>query len=1801
MKYSLWILTFLATALLYSSCKNKKYELSVVSHNFDNEIIQQQNLEFGFNKDLYPDSLLQHWDSTHYIEFTPDVKGMFKWNSSSNLVFSPAEGFAPGTDYTAVITKAIQKHSKKPYTMDDKETFHFHTAPLRISQSHVSWTRSQNMSNVMTQLDLELNYDVKVNDAATHLKLSSNGQPVNFTMLNSGTGKTVSIQFMPLNEKDEETPLKIELLKGVPVLNSKYVSAADTAITESIPSRYNLDVTGITAQHTGMEGIVTVNTSQPVMEDGLKSYITISPAVTDFEVELTDAGFTINSKDFKADQTYEVTVSDKMQGAFGGRLKEDHTEQVSFGKLQPHIQFMNAKGMYLSSQGYKNLALSMVNVPKVEVTVIKVYENNLEFFLRRDKRYGYGYDEDNDDHYSGDYQYYETENLGDTIFHKDYETSKLQGQNAARILHLDFQDKIKDYNGIYVITVASKDHYWIQDSKVLAISDIGLIVKQEQDNMYVFANSIRNTNALSGVKISFVSSTNQRVYSATTDADGMAVFSNISKQAPGFHVGLITAKMNDEFSFVWMDQSKIETSRFDVGGRVPNATGLNAWIYAERNLYRPGETIHASTVVRTESWQLPGEIPVKLKLVMPNGKEFATMRKILNEQGGCETMFNIPPSAPTGTYVLEAYSGNDVLLNSYNFSIEDFMPDRLKSELKIPHEEYNPGDSVTASIQADNLFGTPAANRNYQCQLNMDKADFAPKGFDDYNFTIKNDFMFQTVFREGKTSETGHAAETFNLPTNINDAGMLKGNIMASVFDETGRPVHRYAHFTVYTQPYYVGIKNTSDYVSTKTPYHISMVATDKTGKPVNATAQIVILKKEWHTVIQQSGSSYQYVSQQEIKTITQQNINVNGASGSFAFTPVLSGEYEIRLSLPGRNGFVSQTFYAWGWGDTQYTSFDVSNEGNVDIKPDKETYQMGDNMHLLFTTPFEGKMLVTIERDHLIKHFYLNTHNKSASLDLKADEACLPNVYVTATLFRAMDGNSMPLTVAHGYKPVTIENKRNHLPVTVSMTEKSRSKTKQTITVKTTPGAYVTIAAVDEGILQVKNYKTPDPYEYFYQKVALAVNSFDIYPLLLPEIKTTRSSTGGDVKDDDQALRVNPMFVNRVKNVSFWSGELQANGSGVVKYDIDVPQFSGDIRVMAVAYKDKGFGGADQHMKVADPVIISTALPRFLSPQDEVVMPITLSNTTAKDATATITATVSGPLSVNGSTTQQVHIPANREARVVYNIAAAQAIGAGKVTVTVKALNETFTNETDISIRPAASLQKLTGSGTAPGDKTTDVNISSNFITSTATGHMVVSKSPLVQFSKVLEDLVQYPYGCVEQTTSTAFPQLYYADLVKSVTGAENKDMNPAYNVQQAILKLQSMQMSNGALSYWPDGGYESWWGSIYACHFLIEARKAGYEVNSNTIDRLLQYMKMHLQKRETEIYYYNQNLKKEIAPREVTYSLYVLALAGQPQASTMNYYKGNPTMLSLDSKYMLAAAYALSGQATQARQMLPGSFSGEKANTTFGGSFYSYIRDQALALNSLMDINPNDPQVTALARQLSEYMLHERYLSTQERSFGLLALGKIARQANKTTGTAAVFAGGKSIGTANGQNIFADLKAYLNKPVQVQVKGTGTYYYFWEAKGITADGSYKDEDSYLKVRRSYFDRSGTPINANTFRQNDLVVIRLSLSAQYNGRIDNIAITDMLPAGFEIENTRLTEMPELNWIKNETKAEYMDIRDDRINMFTSITDSVQNFYYMVRAVSPGTYRQGPVQADAMYNGVYHSYNGAGIIKVVEK
>jgi hypothetical protein len=968
----------------------------------------------------------------------------------------------------------------------------------------------------------------------------------------------------------------------------------------------------------------------------------------------------------------------------------------------------------------------------------------------------------------------------------------------------------------------------------------------------------------------------------------------------------------------------------------------------------------------------------------------------------------------------------------------------------------------------------------------------------------------------------------------------------------------------------------------------------------VTAQARVEVIKHEYRTVLTKSGSYFRYESQQEDKMMAETALGV-GNNTVFAYVPRSPGDYEVRFYIPGAPSYVSRRFYSYGsWGTNDNNAFEVSKEGNIDIEIDRKSYHTGESVKALFKTPFSGRMLVTMETDHVVSYQYVDVNNRAASIDLKLGEEHLPNVYITATLVKPHEVSDIPLTVAHGFKSLAVEDKDRKIDVQVSAQKTVRSKTKQKVIVKAAPNSYVSLAAVDNGVLQVNDFKSPDPYSHFYEKKALQVNSYDLYPLLFAEVRARMSSTGGDARDEEMKDRVNPLAAKRIKVVSYWGGLKKTNGRGEAEYVFDVPQFSGELRLMAVSFKGNRFGAGEQTMTVADPVVISTALPRFLSPGDTVNVPVTLTNTTAKSESVTAAISVEGPMKVVGTNQQKLQLGAKQESRAMFRIVADPSVNVGKITVTVNGMGEKFTDATDISVRPPSTLQRRTMAGAISGEGSQVIQVATGDLMPASVKYsLVISRSPAVQFAEQLKYLVLYPYGCTEQVISSAFPQLYYGDLADLMQlNRQQNRQNANTNILEAIRKIKLRQLYNGAVTLWDGEGEANWWTTVYATHFLLEARKAGFEVDNSLVETMIGYLNSRLKSRETIDYRYNRDQNKKIAPKEVAYSLYVLALAGRSNVPAMNYYKANTQLLALDSRYLLAAAYATAGDKRAFNTLLPGQFSGEVSVPQTGGSFYSDVRDEAIALNALMDTDPGNSQVGTMVKHVAEKLKSRMYLSTQERSFSFLALGKHARRANASHVTAEVRSGGKTIAKVDGGEWRGDETVLKGNSVEVVTKGSGQLFYFWEASGISATGAYTQEDSYLKARRQFYDRNGKPLTGLSFKQNDLIIIGISVEKSFDTPVENVVITDLLPAGFEIENPRTKEIPGMDWIRDAGSPVSLDVRDDRIHFFVDLYSPKQTYYYAVRAVSPGSFKMGPVSADAMYNGEYHSYHGAGIVRV---
>ncbi len=1767
--------------------------------NADKEVLPLQNLVFRFNHPIVADSLLNRWDSLPYIEFEPSIRGRFRWEQPNLLVFSPAAPLLPATEYKARLSSSILKGTAFN-KIEKADAIRFSTPMLNLDQTNAAWVLKQEGSTTpIPQIELYFNYKVDAAELKSQLKIMEGDKLLPFNLLTAGKDSKITLQLPDLKAVDKDLSLHLILAKGVKPEGGKTGLKEELHQRFVLPSPFVLTINGVSSEHDGTTGRVLVRTSQPVTESGLKSFISLDPAVS-FQVQVMEDGFMISSDAINSDKSYQLILKKGLKGVLGGQLKEEQRESVAFGELEPSVRFVNGTGSYLSASGAKNIEIKIVNVKRVKLIVSKIYESNL---LAANK-YGYypketggsGYDEY---YYEGEGDY----TLGDVIYEKEIDTRSLPKRGNAQLLEFNLEDRLPELKGAYHLRLRSMDDYWISDSRLISLSDIGLIVKEGTDKLTVFANSIGSATAISGVNLVAYGANNQVLGMGSTNAEGVAEIAYTRKEQPGFRPAMIIAKTASDFNYLLFGNTRVNTSRFEVGGKRLNATGLDAFVYSERGVYRPGEQVHFAAIIRDYNWNPIADLPVKGKFLFPTGKEMKSFRKTLNKEGSTDGSIDIPVAAITGTYVLELYSGNDVLLSSLPIQVEEFVPDRIKVQTTLDKTTLKPGEKVTLDLVAENFFGPPAANRNFETEIQVKQLLFSPKKYRNYQFSLTNQqSFFDKKLFEGKTGEDGSATIEYTVPALYNKIGLLQAKFFTTVFDETGRPVSRAVQADIPTQHVFFGIGyNGYDYFPLNQAVQFPLIALSTTEQVLNGqSAKIEVIKQEYRTILTRSGEYFRYESQKEEKILASTTVTISGENSSYSFVPRSPGSYEIRVSVPGSTTYVSRSFYSYGQWGGDYTSFEVNTDGNIDIETDKTNYSVGEEVKLLFKTPFSGRLLITMEQDKVLSYQYLNVEKRSATLTLPLSEAHLPNVYITATLIKPHTESDLPLTVAHGFRGITVSDKRRSLPVEIIAETSSRSKKTQQVKVKAVAGAMVTLAAVDNGVLQVTDFKTPDPYKHFYADRALTVNAFDLYPLLFPELKATRSSTGGDGElRMDQ--RVNPMPNKRVKILSYWSGLASTNSSGEAGFSVEIPAFSGEVRLMAVAHAGNRFGSAEKNMKVADPVVLSTAMPRFMSPGDSIDIPLTIANTTAQPLSGTATIHVSGAVQNGGLAEQQVSIPANSETRVVFKAAAKEAIGTARVKMEVKAGGSLYAEEVDITVRPASTLQKRSGSGSVATNGSVNLTIGDpDFMPSSVRKKLVISRSPLLELGNLLDKLVNYPYGCTEQSISAAFPQLYYGSLSEQLQRGDAAGKTAAANVLEAIRKIKMRQQYTGAIALWDNDRSEHWWTSIYAAHFLVEAKKAGFDVEPSLLETLLSFINQRLGVKNTITYYYNKDQQKKIAPKEVAYSLYVLALSGKANIASMNYYKSRPELLSLDSKYMLAAAYALAGDKNRFAEMLPSGFSGENSIPETGGSFYSPLRDEAIALNVLLEVQPQHPQVAGMAKNLVQKFRAQSWFSTQEASFGFLALGKLAASQAKTKATATIQSGGKTIGALKDESVTFETAALNVASIQIKAEN-GPVYYWWEAEGISVSGRYKEEDQYLKVRRQFYDRNGKQLQGRRFSQNDLIIVQLVLEKAYSGVIENVVITDLLPAGFEIENPRTKDIPGMDWIRDAAVATAMDVRDDRLHLFVDARNNKQVYYYAVRAVSPGIYQQGPVSADAMYNNDYHSYHGAGKIVITSR
>jgi len=1767
------------------------------------EVNELQSFTIEFNNDLAPADLLDKWTTDEYVEFEPKIAGKFKWITPSTLIFSPDRALEPSQSYEAKVTNKVL-FGKKGKVRTNK--YDFNTPYFDAEGVDIFWTQIPHSNHKVTvQANITFNYEVEPKELRKYLEVKSGNNKVkDYQIVTEEASDIIAIDFGEIQQTKKEQQFLITIKKGCNSVLNKKSLAEDREFSISLPPITRLAITGVSSGFDGEKAWIMARTTQEVDKKQLRKYLKLKPSPADLEYSVSSNGFRIEG-DFKAGSSVALTIRQGLPGLYGGTLENEYTDNILLANLEPKLRFSEKVGNYLMKGGLENVQVEAVNIRGAEVEVHEVFKNNLLFFLYDNYRYrDYYYD----DYYHDYGNNYYVSNFGKKLYEEEIKFENLQNRREAATINLKPALKQR-FKGIYVVNVRSKDDYWRRDAKIISISDIALLAKHSPNNeLMVFANSIKTAKPIAGVKISLISTNNQTLVSGTTDEAGYIKFADIEKDVDGYSPRLITAEYVDDFNYIDLNATNVETSRYDVSGKYVSASTYDTYVYSDRNIYRPGETAHITGIVRDADINIIKDVPLSIKVLNPRGKTLNKYQKTLNAEGSFDLSVKIPRQAQTGQYIAELSTGDDEYITSYRFSVEEFMPDKIRVKVKKDKEIADTGDDINVDIESEYLFGSPAAGHKYEMDVRLYHRSYSSEKFSQYDFSNHsvNDSYLDNEFYEGKLDDDGKAEQTYAVPSDIEAGGYLDGRAYVSVFDVTGRTVNRTTNFKIFPKNYFVGLKTKGYYYGTNKDIIFDMVAVNKKDQLIkNFPAEIELIRYEWQTVLKKNNNG-KYTYQSERKPIKEWRKKVTLKSGKipFKFRTEKSGSHELRVYKKGSEDYVKTTFYSYSWGSATSSSFEINKEGQVDIILDKDEYQPGDRAKVLFVTPFTGRMLVTVEREKVIEHFYVDVEKNSTELYLKVRDEHLPNAYISATLFRPhKQDDNIPFLVGHGYANLKVEKSSNKLPVTIKAPERVRPRTKQTITVKAAPekDIYVTLAAVDEGVLQIKNFQTPDPYKYMYGKRKLIVESHDMYKLLLPEVKGGLMSAppGGD---ESGSKRLNPMQADRIKPLAKWSGIRRTNSRGEVTIPIEIPQYNGEVRLMAVAYQGKRFGSAEKPMKVSTDVVILPSVPRFLSIGDSLEIPVTVMNTTKKSGTVKVQMTVEGPLKVTSTKTKTVSLKASGSGKATFALETKDAVGVGKITFTTTGMDE-VKEEIDISVRPISPLIVDSNGGSIKAGKSLTLDMPKGFLPGTQNTSLTISRFPAVQFADQLKYLVGYPHGCLEQTTSKLFPQLYFNELAALVAPDMYKGGNPVYFVKEGIQKLQGMLRYDGSYSYWPGGSYTNLWGSVYATHFLVEAKKGGFEVDEKQLNKALNHLVKSAKNKVTydHITYSSSNQKTitKKARKETIYALYVLALAGKEDLSLMNYYRARPHLLTQDTRYLLAGSFAQAENWSAYNELLPNSFSEAKAKRTSGGSFDSDIRANAIMLNVLLDVDPTNKQIPVIINHLSKKKRF--FYSTQERAWAFLGLGKAAKQRGKSEVKIDVVVDGKTIKKITEPNYTFSSKELNGKKVVLKATGTGTTYYFWNTEGIKIRGVAKEEDQGIQVRRTYYDRNGTAITSNRFKQGDLIVCKVSLTASQQS-VQNIAISDLVPSGFEIENPRLTRSADLAWVsktKNKFRPDYLDVRDDRLILFTSATSGTsKSYYYLLRVVNTGKFQLPAIGADAMYDPNYRSYNGGGTVAV---
>lgn len=1710
----------------------------------------------------------------------PSVSGVWRWRANNVLRFAPAGGFEIGRTYRIALKTARLVAAGQHFRGDGEVKVALEGLVIeRITTSEEPLPSAPRQ--VVLHGEVHFNYWVSPEILVTRMSLidGNERQPLEI-LVDGGTRDVIAFRSKPLPKGRDERTVKIVVDKSAGTGIGGKTLEKDFVAEVKIGSAQKLAVRNVEPISGDGESTLRMELSSAVNPDVAGKFITIKPPV---KAHISTQGNELLfAGPFAAGTAYDVVVGKGLPAVDDATLENDYAANVTFPDLKPRLDFQS-EGMFLSASGFKAVAIESVNVDKAVLAIDRVYRNNVFYLLANDYWYPHTEaddDSDDDENYDSDPEDFVapvSHTMGDPIARKKLVLRNQHNRKAVTTVSLDPYVR-KHEPGLYRVTLMhGGSECNCHATRWILITDLGVVAKWGDENLTVWVSSFKDLGAVSDASVSVVSDQNQLLAAGRTDSRGLWTAKIPKKKRPF----MITVQHGGDFSFLVFGKTEIDLSPFDVAGDTPGPSGYSAFLYGERDIYRPGESVEGLAVVRDRALAAPPQLPLVAKHFDGND-ERESFRLTMAEGGIAPFTLKLPPYARTGRHRLDLIAGKDVI-GTYFFNVEEFVPDRIKVEIKPKTKDAAPGDDLVVDVSSVYLFGPPAANLAVDTRVRLAPAAFRPSGFDDFSFS-NGDRKFdpREIANESATLDAKGVRELkVTIPPRMLVPSSLEAIVTSRVQEQGGRGVSAVAHVPVHPWKSYVGVRREGEaYAKPGKPVAFEWVSVSKDGKPVPSGAlRAELFEDQWHTVLRKTANGgYDYESTRDSVLLSTKAIPPGASRGTFTFVSNGYRTYRVVVSDPESGASAQVDFCAGGWG---YSPWAMKNPGRLQLDLDKAEYAPGDVATLQVRAPFSGKLLVTVERDEVTYSAVETMTGNTAAVKVPLDGALRPNAFITATVVRAAkDLEPGEAGRAFGAIAVNVDREANHLKPAIKAPAELRSHRKLPVEVTVEPGAVVTIAAVDEGILQLIAQKTPDPFAHFYRRRALGVSTHDIFALLLPEVRPNgKKVAGGGEGNDAGAQYVRADSIRRAKPVAYWSGVLKADANGRAKFTFDIPDFNGGVRVMTVVHHGRRFGSSETMVRVHDPLVLTATPPRFVAVGDQVSVPVTLRNDTGR----------AGKFSIN---TQQLDIANSTEKTIYLPIQTPPQPGEIAMNITATGNGESAATKLTIPVRwplPPES-DETSGFFTANAAFTDDVK---TFMPTSVERTLVISPIPTVQFRGKLTYLLHYPYGCVEQTTSSVFPLLYFGDLAKELDPDAFASNESAAMVREGVRRLGTMQMVSGGFSMWPYGASPWPYGSTYATHFLVEARRAGHQVEPGIYDRALAYIagdaKSKMQTGSSDL-------------ERVVYDLYVLGRAGKADVGMMDYIREHKLSdLDAHSKALLAAAYASAGNPRMIDSLLANVSDTDAIARQSGDNLGSTIRNRALLLLALLDAAPNDPRIPRIVERLSRDVA-DRWCSTHESSLGLIALGSFFRRQRATANySGTVYAGSKMLGTFTANTaVFRNVKS--TAPLRVTFNSgykSGAAYYSLVTRGVRNVAAFHPSADGIKVTRELLTRDGKPLDPVGVRQGDLLVCVTTVQS-LNGRLDNVVVQNLIPAGLEVENPRLSTTESFTWITGQVSAcSKTDIRDDQVLYFVDLAEGqTMKYYTLLRAVTPGVYLQPPVYAEAMYVRANHAVGERGMLIV---